>query len=64
MKGTNEKIVKAYYSYMVDVAVILGADRNTAEKELKESLEFEMKLANVSDSLSYFHATSCSFFNF
>ena len=30
------------------VAVLLGADRKTAEKELKESLEFEIKLAHAS----------------
>lgn len=33
---------------MVDVAVIFGAERNRAEQEMKESLEFEIQLANVS----------------
>ena len=33
---------------MLDIAVILGADKIRAQKELKESLDFEMKLANVS----------------
>lgn len=47
-KGFDEKIVQAYYKYMVDIAVILGADPDRASKELKESLEFEIKLANVS----------------
>lgn len=32
---------------MVDVAVIYGADRKRATKELKDSLEFEMELARV-----------------
>ena len=32
---------------MVDIAVLIGADKTRAQKELKESLEFEMKLANV-----------------
>lgn len=32
---------------MVDIAVILGADKDRAMKELRESLAFEMKLANV-----------------
>lgn len=32
---------------MVDIAVIYGAERSRAERELMESLEFEMKLANV-----------------
>ncbi|XP_018313637.1 LOW QUALITY PROTEIN: membrane metallo-endopeptidase-like 1 [Mycetomoellerius zeteki] len=47
-KGFNEKIVQAYYKYMVDIAVILGADSDRARTELKESLEFEIKLANIS----------------
>ena len=44
----NDKIVSAYYNYMVDIAQILGADKESATQELKESLEFEIKLANVS----------------
>lgn len=32
---------------MVDIAVILGATRDRAMTELKESLLFELKLANV-----------------
>ena len=30
--------------------MLLGADRKTAEKELKESLEFEIKLAHASQA--------------
>lgn len=47
IKGINEKFVKAYFDFMVDNAVIFGASKEQAEKELKKSLEFEMKLANV-----------------
>ncbi|XP_063988790.1 neprilysin-2 isoform X2 [Diachasmimorpha longicaudata] len=47
-KGLDEKIVKAYYNYMVDIAVILGAKRDIAEKQLLQSLKFEIKLANIS----------------
>ncbi|KAJ9599169.1 hypothetical protein L9F63_010346 [Diploptera punctata] len=47
-KGFGEKIVDAYYSYLVDIAVILGADPERAKKEIRESVEFEMKLANIS----------------
>lgn len=32
---------------MVDIAVMLGADRKRAEIELEETLNFEIKLANV-----------------
>lgn len=47
MKGFDEKFVKAYFTFMVDNAVILGANQEQAENELKEALEFETKLANV-----------------
>ena len=47
MKGWYDNVLDAYYRYMVDIAVILGANKASAEKELKESLEFERKLANV-----------------
>ncbi|XP_019757684.2 neprilysin-2 isoform X2 [Dendroctonus ponderosae] len=47
-KGLNDKLVKAYYDYMVDIAVLFGADRAVASKDLAESLDFEMKLANIS----------------
>jgi len=48
IKGLEEKEVKAYYNYMVETAVYFGADRVTAEKELKDSLNFELKLAEMS----------------
>jgi hypothetical protein len=44
--------VDAYYKYVVDIAVILGANRERATKEIADSIEFEMKLANVSDCMS------------
>ncbi|XP_066258701.1 neprilysin-2 isoform X4 [Euwallacea similis] len=47
-KGMGDKLVKAYYDYMVDIAVLFGAERERATKELMDSLEFEMKLANIS----------------
>lgn len=48
IKGLEDKIVKAYFEYMVDVAVIFGAERPRALRELRESLDFEIALANVS----------------
>lgn len=53
-KSMNDKIVKAYYDYMVDIAEILGADRADALIQLNDSLIFEMKLANVSYALIFF----------
>lgn len=48
MKGIEDRLVSAYYKYLVDIAVLFGANRERAAKELKQSLEFEMALANVS----------------
>lgn len=47
IKGFEDKDVQAYYQYMIDAAVLLGADEARAKKELKESLMFEIALANL-----------------
>jgi neprilysin len=47
VKGFDDKDVQYYYRFMVDTAVLLGADRAIAEKEMKESLLFEIDLANI-----------------
>ncbi|KAI5630580.1 VLP3p-5, transcript variant X2 [Venturia canescens] len=48
MEGFNNSIIDAYYSYMVDIAEMFGANRFRALTELKESLAFEMNLAKIS----------------
>lgn len=48
IKGFEDKDVQAYYQYMVDAAVLLGADETKAMQQLKESLVFEIALANLS----------------
>ena len=45
--GLNDLVVQAYYSYMVDIAVYLGANRSYATQELGESLQFHIDLADV-----------------
>lgn len=47
VKGLEDKIVIAYYHRMVNSSVKQGAKREYAEEELKEALEFEIKLANL-----------------
>lgn len=47
IKGIEEKFVKAYYEFMVDNAVLFGADKEQAEKEFLDVLDLEIKLANV-----------------
>lgn len=48
INGLEDEDVTSYYNYMVNVAVLLGADKTSAEKELKKSLLFEIKLAHAS----------------
>merc|ERR1711936_657879 len=48
VKGLEDRTVAAYYKYMVNVAVLLGAERSVAEREMKESIEFEIELAHAS----------------
>lgn len=45
--GAKERIVRAYFRYMIDVAEIYGATRVQAQKELAESIFFEIQLAKV-----------------
>ena len=52
-EGVSNKVLEAYFSYMVDVevdvAVILRGNKNQAEKELSEVLKFEIEMAKVSN---------------
>lgn len=47
LSGTENYNVKNYLKYMIDMAVSMGADKEYAKKELKDTLEFERKLANI-----------------
>ena len=48
VSGLQHTEVAAYLAYMVDVATMLGADRQQAEVEMLEVVKFEMELANIS----------------
>lgn len=48
IQGMGNPLVKAYYEYMVDVCTILGADRQKAQVDMWQALQFEIQLANVS----------------
>lgn len=47
IKGINDSIVQAYQSFQIDTAIIYGAEKEVAEKEMKEALDFEITLAKV-----------------
>ncbi|XP_035221572.1 neprilysin-2-like [Stegodyphus dumicola] len=48
MQGLNDSSVAAYFKMMIKAANKLGANASTLEDELKETLNFEIMLANFS----------------
>ncbi|XP_060860161.1 neprilysin-2-like [Metopolophium dirhodum] len=49
VKGKDHELTNKYYRYIVDIAVLFGADRQRATKELSESLDFEIELAKIEE---------------
>lgn len=45
---TLSKFINKYHDFMVEMAVIFGANRHQAAQELMESLKFEIELIKVS----------------
>ncbi|KAM7311890.1 neprilysin-2-like [Ixodes scapularis] len=50
LKGLNDSVVAAYLKLMTEAAQLLGANQKAAETELREALQFEIALANVSNA--------------
>ena len=48
MKGFTDSHVTGYYDYMVNMAVLLGAERARARHEMREALGLELNLAEFS----------------
>ncbi|XP_037076206.1 neprilysin-2-like [Pollicipes pollicipes] len=48
IRGFNDSDVQAYYGYMVDMAVLLGAEPGIAKQDMEAALHFKMQLANMS----------------
>ena len=51
LDASGSKFKDAYLRYMVDAAVLMGADPDTALHDMTQVLEFETKVANVSNSV-------------
>ena len=47
LKGREEKALKSYEEYVVNVAVAMGAPRERAQAEIAQMVDFEIQLANV-----------------
>ena len=48
MKGLEDKDVQAYFDYMKDVALLLGAEKSSVDTEMLEVIKFEIQIANIS----------------
>ncbi|CAL8374741.1 unnamed protein product [Gadus morhua 'NCC'] len=46
-KTANEKVLDAYLEYMVELGLLLGGSRNSTEQEMRQILELETALANI-----------------
>lgn len=46
-KGLSEKVVRAYYEYMVQIAEAFGAEKEAAEREMKEVINLDIMLTKV-----------------
>ena len=44
----DSKYKEAYLTYMIKIAMLLGANETHATKEMNDVLDFEIRLANVS----------------
>lgn len=45
--GFEHPIIQTYYKILVDVSMLLGAEEATAKKDMRDLIEFEIKLAKV-----------------
>ena len=48
MKGYEDSDVKIYEKFAINIAMLFGANETTAQKEIKDMVDFEIRLANVS----------------
>ena len=47
LKGRNEPRITAYQTYAIQVVEALGANPTTAQDEMTDMVDFEIKIANV-----------------
>ena len=57
-RTSHEKVLSAYLSYMVKVAVLLGAPENETRQQMEHVIDFETRVANVSLSLCFLPANT------
>ena len=50
VKGLQDRDVQDYYNQMVSMAVLLGAEEDTAKQEMEEALKVEIQMAELMHS--------------
>lgn len=51
LKGRNDPVLLAYEKFATDTAIKFGADPEVAKNDMRDMVDFEIKLANVSVNL-------------
>ncbi|KAM6970673.1 endothelin-converting enzyme 2b [Aplochiton taeniatus] len=46
-KTANEKVLKAYLVYMVELGQLMGGEKNSTQLQMQQILDFETELANI-----------------
>jgi hypothetical protein len=49
---------------MIDIAVLLGADKNRSKVELQNVIQFESLIANVRNEIIFFYIKCLGFFTY
>ena len=57
LDASGSRFKDAYLRYMVDAAVLMGADPDTALHDMTQVLEFETRVANVSNDVDFAERT-------
>uniref|UniRef100_A0A8C2BQ10 endothelin-converting enzyme 1 n=1 Tax=Cyprinus carpio TaxID=7962 RepID=A0A8C2BQ10_CYPCA len=60
LNKTNEKVLKAYLDYMVELGLLLGGDKNSTRVQMQQILDFETALANITVHLLRYKVTVLS----
>lgn len=47
LDGMEHSAIEDYYTFMIDAAILFGANKTMAEQQLYNTLQFEMELAKV-----------------
>lgn len=58
LKDSSAEALQAYHKYMSEVAVLLGANKSTAPFELLKIIEFEIEIANITQTETDRHDTT------